>query len=291
MKFKWGVWGCGMFMVLMAIGAFGSTCSGPEEESGPEEAEFEETIEGPSRAESVAFLKALQAMKFSRSDAEGLAPIRWFEDSSIEEARDTADWEGSWVESPPTSDRAVPFKSKFGLGLLATGQGSNPQSALLSVLNQYASFVMSNELSGNQNDFDRLLDEEGLAVSSSSGDPDVFKSRTKGKLGPFDYASQMTSIETLDPTALTTSGTITQRYRYSRSGKIFSCTIKSQFTDSDAGSSYHIKFTSKPAGLELMDIVRGLVEDPASRFFFVFLSDKAGEDYEVHMTAFPPKKK
>ena len=285
MKLKWSVWGCGVCMASMALGAFGVSCSGPEEEERSGSEEF--TIEGPSRAESVAFLKALQAMKFSRSDAEGLAPIRWFEDSSIEEARDTADWEGSWVESPPTSDRAVPFKNKFGLGLLATGQGSNPQSALLSVLNQYASFVMSNEPSGNQN----VLYEEGLAVSSSSGDPEVIKLEVGGKLGPFDYASQEKMISTFDPTALTTSSAITERYRYSRSGKIFSCTIKTQITDSEAGSSSHIKFTSKPAGLELTDIVRGLVEDPASRFSFVFLSDKAGEVYEVHMTAFPPKKK
>ena len=60
--------------------------------------------------------------------------------------------------------------------------------------------------------------------------------------------------------------------------------------DTETGSDAHYAFTPKPAGLELTDIVRGLVEDPDSRFTFVFLSDQAGEECEVCVAAFRPQK-
>ena len=274
MKLKWSVWGCGVCMASMALVAFGVSCSGPEEEEEEEwsgSAEYEETMGGPSRAESAAFLQALQAMKLPRPETGEPASLLFFDGTNLKAAWEAARWEVPMLKKLPAFDGPSidiePLALETGSAQSAVAVvvvAASPHEALLAALQSVAEFHHGCRI------FKSLLDE-GESI----------KMTVRCKLGPFDYESEIDIVEAADSSHLTT------RYRYSRSGKAYAwLDIHATAT----GAEDHFEFVPNPRGLELTDIVRGLIKHRTSRFSLIFLSGRAGEGHAV-CVIFTPKKK
>ena len=268
MKLKWSVWGCGVCMASMALVAFGVSCSGPEEEEEEEwsgSAEYEETMGGPSRAESAAFLQALQAMKLPRPETGEPASLLFFDGTNLKAAWEAARWEVPMLKKLPAFEGRLAFETGFAQSAVAVVVvAPSPHEALLDALQSVVEFHHNI----------RLEAQSGAGVFS-------IKSTVRCKLGPFDYESEIDIVEAADSSHLTT------RYRYSRSGKAYAwLDIHATAT----GAEDHFEFVPNPRGLELTDIVRGLIKHRTSRFSLIFLSGRAGEGHAV-CVIFTPKKK
>lgn len=246
-------------LCLIAIAAPGLSCSGSAEEADP----YEDHYERPTREESVSFLAALRDMESSRTDTGESPRVFFFEDTSLEAAWDTARWEvpalKSWPEFneqiDPDTHLAAWFSNGTPLSVTARSWGGSPQEALLKAMDDWVESVTGFSI--------EMLADNNL------------RSSFKGKLGSFEFEYETVHHET------SSKSTTTTRRRISRSGQSYSSVTKMEFTDSATGDySGQGGFFPKTDGLELTDIVRGLIEDSApAAFSIIFLSSNEGEYY------------
>ena len=258
-KLKIDRWGSKMplALCLIAIVAPGLSCSGSAEETDP----YEEHFENPTREESASFLAALGDMESSRTDTGESARVFFFEDTSLEAAWDTARWEvpalKSWPEfnesNDPETGLAAWFSNGTPLSVTARGWGGSPQEALLDAMDDWVESVTGSSI--------EMLADNGPGISN-------LRSSCKGKLGSFEFEYESVLHQTSSKT------TKTHRRRISRSGQSYSSVRRVAMTE----GTFQRGFSPKTDGLELTDIVRGLIED--SSFSFIFLSSNDGELYE-----------
>ena len=263
-----------LVLCLIAIVAPGLSCSGSADEADPDESHYE----CPTREESASFLAALRNMESSRTDTGEFPRVLFFEDTSIEAAWDTARWEVRALKSWPEFNEQDGSPSWFFAGThwAATSQYTDfsPQEALLEAIDNWVNFL------------------EGVAVTGSSkADRDTLRTSSSASLGPFEYERSTTTRETgynafaADITDSAEVHTTVEdrktRRRISRSGQSYSSVTKMEITDSITGSSFQGGFFPKTDGLELTDIVRGLIEYsvPPHAYSFIFLTANEGEFY------------
>jgi len=249
---------------LIAVAASGLSCSGSEEDAGP----YESRWEGPTSEEGAAFLSALREVESSRTDTGGSTRVLFFEDTSLRAAWDTARWEVPALKSWPEFNEQLDSRSwspdATTASLTAIGNSSSPQEALLEAMDAWV------EVLGGADYVDASDPGESSYTSRIS---------SQASLGPFEYEWESVIRDIVDGDSYRDS--LLVRRRISRAGQSYSSETKSEVTDSAEEGGFY----PKADGLELTDIVRGLIEHsaPPTAFSFIFLSSDDG-DYIAYLT-------